>query len=137
MALATLGAVGGALIAQSSAQPGARATTQYRDQAKDHVLATRPAPPPRLLPGNAGGQAANAAEPSLAAVRLATRQVEQAVRAQASSLAFSIDQSSGKAVVTVTDSETGEVLRQIPSEEMLSLSQTMNRMQGLLLSQRA
>ena len=70
-------------------------------------------------------------------MRLATRQVEQAVRAQASSLAFSIDQSSGKTVVTVTDSETGEVLRQIPSEEMLSLSQTMNRMQGLLLSQRA
>jgi len=125
MALATLGAIGNALLPQP------------RDPAKDHVLLAHPAPPPRLLSGNAGVQTAGATEPSLAAVRLATRQVEQAVRAQAGSLSFSVEQSSGKTIVTVTDSETGQVVRQIPSEEMLSLSQAMNKMQGLLLSQRA
>jgi len=133
VALATLGAVGNAPISQ----PGAQLITQPRDQARNHVFATNPAPPPRLLPGNAGGQASGTAEPSLAAVRLATQEVEQAVRAQASSLSFSIEQSSGKTIVTVTDNETGQVLRQIPSEEMLSLSQAIDKMQGLLLSQRA
>lgn len=127
-----LAALGNAPPAPAGIQPG-RPTS---DQGKDHVLLAHPAPPPRLLPGDAGGQPAGAAEPSIAALRLATRQVEQAVRAQASSLAFSIDQSAGKTVVRVTDSETGEVLRRIPPEEMLCLAQTMNKMQGLLLSQR-
>jgi len=129
MAVATLGAIASALIPTPGAQHGG--------PAKDHVLATRPALPLRPLQGDAGNQVASATEPSLAAVRLATLQIEQAVRAQASSLNFSIYQSAGKTVVTVTDSETGQVLRQIPSEEMLSLSQAINKMQGLLLSQRA
>ena len=129
MALAALGSVGNALIQQSG--------NPTSDQAKAHAFATHPAVPSRLLPGHAGSQTAGAPEPSLAALRLATRQVEQAVRAQASSLNFSIDQSSGKTMVKVTDSETGQVLRQIPSDEMLSLSQVLNNVQGLLLSQHA
>ena len=136
MATAALGAIGASAYAPV-AQTGVQSGGPSSYQGKDHVLLAQAAPPPRLLPGNAGGESTQAAEPNIAAVRLATRQVEQAVRAQASSLAFSVEQLSGKTVVKVTDSETGQVLRQIPSDEMLSLAQTINSMQGLLLSQKA
>ena len=92
MATAAFGAIGAigastyAPLAQLSTQPGG----QSPYQGKDHVLLAQAAPPPRLLSGDAGGQPASATEPSIAAVRLAARQVEQAVRAQASSLAFSV-----------------------------------------------
>jgi flagellar protein FlaG len=37
-------------------------------------------------------------------------------------LKFSIDEDSGRAVVQVMDSETGEMIRQLPSEEILAVS---------------
>ena len=128
MAMAALGAVGAALSQQIG--------NSTPDQAKAHGVTPHPAAASRLLP-DPTGQTAGAPEPSLAAVRLATRQVEQAVRAQTNSLNFSIEQAAGKTLVKVTDSETGQVLRQIPSEEILSLSQVLNNVQGLLLSQHA
>ena len=44
-------------------------------------------------------------------------------------LNFSIDEASEKNVVKVTDSETGEVIRQIPSEEVLRLSERLKDLQ--------
>ena len=52
-------------------------------------------------------------------------------------LNFSIDDSTGKTIVRVTDGETGELIRQIPSEEMLAIAQSLDKMQGLLLRQKA
>ena len=37
-------------------------------------------------------------------------------------LQFNVDDSTGRVIVIVTDSETDEVIRQIPSEELLALS---------------
>lgn len=37
-------------------------------------------------------------------------------------LQFTVDDKSGRSVVTVMDSETDEIIRQIPSEEMLELA---------------
>jgi len=37
-------------------------------------------------------------------------------------LQFNVDDSTGRVIVTVRDSETDEVIRQIPSEELLALS---------------
>ncbi len=41
-------------------------------------------------------------------------------------LLFSVDDSTGRVIVTVRDSETNEVIRQIPSEELLALSQHLS-----------
>lgn len=54
-----------------------------------------------------------------------------------SSLQFSLDQDSGRTVVKMIDTETAEVLRQIPSEEMLAISKSIDRMQGLLINREA
>lgn len=77
------------------------------------------------------------AGPSLEQVQQATKQVQQFVQAQNSNLTFSVDQGSGKTVVKLMDSETGKVIRQIPSEEMIAMSEAMDKMQGLLLKQKA
>lgn len=49
-------------------------------------------------------------------------------------LAFRIDEESGKNVVTIYDKRTGEVVRQIPDEEMLSLSRQLAHHSGGLVT---
>jgi len=39
---------------------------------------------------------------------------------------FSVDEDSGNSVITVTDRETGDVIRMFPSEEMLAISAQLN-----------
>jgi len=46
------------------------------------------------------------------------------------SLKFEVDEDSGETVVTVKDKQSGEVIRQIPSEEMLSLSKRLKALNG-------
>lgn len=45
-------------------------------------------------------------------------------------LNFSIDDSSGQVVVKVIDSESEEVIRQIPSEEMLAMARRLRELSG-------
>ena len=49
---------------------------------------------------------------------------------------FSIDESSGKDVISVFASETQELIRQIPSEEALKLLKRMDETIGLLFSEK-
>lgn len=41
-------------------------------------------------------------------------------------LQFSVDEDSGRQVVTVTDKLSGDVIRQIPSEEVLRLARNLS-----------
>lgn len=52
-------------------------------------------------------------------------------------LLFSIDKDTGTTVVKVVDTETEEVIKQIPSEEMLALSKALEQLRGLLVKQKA
>lgn len=52
-------------------------------------------------------------------------------------LEFSIDEATEKRVVKVIDSTTGDVIRQFPSEEALAIAQSLDRLKGLLLQQKA
>ena len=54
-----------------------------------------------------------------------------------SSIQFSLDDDSGRTVVKLVDTQTEEVLRQFPSEEMLAISKSIDRMQGLLINREA
>ncbi|MDD5176134.1 MAG: flagellar protein FlaG [Sterolibacterium sp.] len=77
-------------------------------------------------------------QPSSEQIRKAVESVKQMVNStSANSLDFSIDEQSGKTVVRVTDSDTGEVIRQIPSKEMLEIARSLDQMQGMLLKQKA
>lgn len=53
-------------------------------------------------------------------------------------LEFSVDTDTQKAIVKLVDSETGDVIRQFPSEEALAISRAIDQIQqGLLLKQEA
>lgn len=50
---------------------------------------------------------------------------------------FKVDDSSGRVVVNVTEATSGEVIRQIPSEEALRLSESMTEIRSLLFKAEA
>ena len=50
---------------------------------------------------------------------------------------FSLDDSTGRVVVKVTDSTSGEVIRQIPSEEALRLAERLDEARSLLFKAEA
>ena len=51
-------------------------------------------------------------------------------------LQFSVDENSGRTVIKVLDAETKEVIRQIPAEEVISLSRTLGRKDSLIFSEK-
>lgn len=52
-------------------------------------------------------------------------------------LAFRVDDKSGEPVVSVLDVDSGDVIRQIPSEEALKLAQKLTEVTGLLMKTEA
>lgn len=52
------------------------------------------------------------------------------------SLSFTVDQETGRSIISVIDIETGEVVRQIPPEEVLNFLKQYQEQNGLLLSRR-
>ncbi|WP_445773054.1 flagellar protein FlaG [Shewanella sp.] len=48
-------------------------------------------------------------------------------------LKFSVDDDSGKQVIKVQDIESGDVIRQIPSEEALELAKKISEVSGVLM----
>ncbi|WP_227006710.1 flagellar protein FlaG [Shewanella donghaensis] len=52
-------------------------------------------------------------------------------------LAFKIDDESGKQIVNVLDLDSGDIIRQIPNEEALELSQKLAEVAGFLLKTEA
>ncbi|MCX9458055.1 flagellar protein FlaG, partial [Vibrio cholerae] len=63
-----------------------------------------------------------------------TAQIEKFMNSMQRGLAFSIDEKSGSQVVSVLDKRSGEVIRQIPSEDMLVIARQMaDKAAGILL----
>ena len=59
----------------------------------------------------------------------AIAKVESFLKVQNRDLAFSIDEETNRSVVTVKDSQSGDVIRQIPSEEVLKLAERIQELQ--------
>jgi flagellar protein FlaG len=76
-------------------------------------------------------------EPSHAEIKQASRQLETFMQSMNRYLEFRIDQESGRTVVTVKDKTTGDVVRQIPAEEVLRLAQNLGGKGGALLNRTA
>jgi len=67
-------------------------------------------------------------------LKQAVQQIEKFVQSVKRNLEFSIDEPSGKVVVKVIASDSGEVIRQIPNEEVLKLANSLNDASSLLFS---
>lgn len=95
-------------------------TTVRKPRTERVPAADAPATPPQ--------PAADAAE-----VDAAIKAANQSMQSVATNLKFEKDTTTGKTVVRVIDSETQQILRQMPSEEMLAMSKALDRLQGLMV----
>ncbi|HRQ59072.1 MAG TPA: flagellar protein FlaG, partial [Azoarcus taiwanensis] len=73
--------------------------------------------------------------PDLETLQSALTDVKAALSVVTSDLRFTIDDDTGRTVVKIVDKETDEVIKQIPSEEMLRISRALDTLQGLLIKQ--
>jgi flagellar protein FlaG len=78
---------------------------------------------------------ARAADPQ--AVKEAVAAANEAMKSIKSELDFSVDDDTGKTIVRVIDKQTGTLIRQMPSREMLEIAKALDRLQGLLVSHSA
>ena len=62
-------------------------------------------------------------------IETAVAQLSEFVQTNNRQLNFSVDEGSNKQVVKVTDAESGKIIRQIPSEEVLALSERLQDLQ--------
>jgi len=85
-------------------------------------------------PEKAGNQAA---EPDRETLLQAVEDVRKAIEPVAQNLLFSIDDDTGRTIVKVVDAQTDEVIRQMPSEEVLAISKAIDKLKGVLIQQKA
>jgi len=67
------------------------------------------------------------------AVRAAAQQIDSYLRSIGREVEFRVDDDTGMTVVTVRETATGDVIRQIPNEEVLQLARRFEASSGTLL----
>ena len=101
--------------------------------------------PPAALKAAAPVETAQAVPPSGQAqqaaikeqINKAVQDINKTIQAASQNLEFSVDQDAHQVIVKVIDQQTREVLRQIPTEEVLEIAKSLDKLQGLLIKQTA
>ncbi|MBS4016595.1 flagellar protein FlaG [Azonexus hydrophilus] len=75
--------------------------------------------------------------PSRDEVEGAVSRLSKFVAPNQSEINFSVDESSGIRVVKIIDRNSNEVIRQMPSEEAVALARALDKLQGLLIKDKA
>lgn len=75
--------------------------------------------------------------PTRDVIAKAAEELQQFVQSMGRNLNFSIDETTGYHVVRVVNPDTGELIRQLPSEELLKVSREFARLNNVLVSQKA
>lgn len=70
-------------------------------------------------------------------IEAAVATIQDFVQSVSRSLNFSLEEGSGRVVVKVTDAGSGDVIRQIPSEEALQLAENLSEVRSLLFKAEA
>lgn len=77
-------------------------------------------------------------QPSPEQLKNVVDNINRALKQSNKNLEFSVDTDTKKQLVKLVDTETGDVIRQFPSEEALAISRAIDQFQqGLLLQQEA
>lgn len=83
---------------------------------------------------NATEQQATSAPASREDIEAAVGNIQEFVQSVRRNINFSLDDSTERVVVKVTDALSGEVIRQIPSEEALKLAESLSEARSLLFT---
>ena len=96
----------------------------------DNAVAAPHTAPPKAQPPAAQST-------SIESAKQVARQINDFLRSASSDVQFEVDNESSEVVVRVVDSQTKQVIRQMPSEEMIAISKSLDKMTGLLVQQKA
>jgi uncharacterized FlaG/YvyC family protein len=96
-----------------------------QNQQLSKVQAEQVLPPQEVTPGDYSEREIN----------LAIEQVQVMMDLRNRSVEFTTDTESGAQVVKVVDSDSGDVIRQIPAEELLSFMRNLTRMIGTFIDE--
>lgn len=122
--------INGAIQSAVTMADGVRVVnTQHGDET------ARSAPVPNELPTKAVKEIPAAQEEEQ--LKEAADQLNEFVKNFASNLEFFVDKDTGKMVVKVLEKQTGKLIRQIPSEEMLQIAKVLDTVQGLIIRKNA
>lgn len=75
--------------------------------------------------------------PSLDQVKQAVQEINKSMNSQSRGLEFTVDDESKQTVVKVIDQKNGEVIRQIPSEEAITIAKSLEQALGNLVKEKA
>ncbi len=89
---------------------------------------------PRLL---ADVQNAGLDKPDAKRVQESIADINKVMAGFSISVQFKIDPDYKELIVKVVDQETGQLIRQIPTEEVVKMSKAMDNLKGLLFAQSA
>lgn len=97
------------------------------------------APPGKAMPvgGSPMPPGSGSGEVDQAELAEAVSRISEFVQTVQRDLSFSIDDQTGRTVIKVIDSATKELVRQIPSEEVLAIAQSLEDMTGVLFQAEA
>ena len=70
-------------------------------------------------------------------LKAAVNSVQEYIKPLNNNLEFSVINDTRQVLVKVVDSETKEVIRQIPSEEMIAIARALDSIKGLFIKQNA
>jgi flagellar protein FlaG len=124
-------------VAQPAPLLQSAGTLPARSERADQAAAAPQAPVAAPAPSALAVSGAEVAKPSREAVVQAAQHIESFVKSVGRSLDFSVDPTTGDNVLRVLNSESGEVVRQLPSEETLRIARAVDYIQSVLVNQRA
>ncbi|MEH6470251.1 MAG: flagellar protein FlaG [Halopseudomonas sp.] len=125
--------------APASAQPKPQATS-VQGSAQSAPQAVEPESQVKQVDAAAKAEAAQGsieqAKVSAERLQASVEKLNQFMKEGQRALAFSVDDSAEQVVVRVTDRETNELVRQIPTEEALAIREHLDSVMGMLLSEK-
>lgn len=103
------------------------------DAARKQVVGAEPAGEERAAQPVSGETASISREQ----VETAVSTIQEFVQSARRNINFSLEDGSGRVVVKVTDATSGDIIRQIPSEEALQLAESLEEVRSLLFKAEA
>ena len=76
-------------------------------------------------------------QPTREVVAKAAQQIQSFVQSMGRNLSFSVDSTTGYHIVRVTNPETGDVVRQLPTEDLIRIAQSFAQLNAALVHQKA
>jgi flagellar protein FlaG len=121
------------MIIQPSSNPVNTGLVAEQKNGAPPVKQDVPVQQPQVQPPHAK----EGSQPSSKQLHDAVEQVNKTIQALSKDVHFTVDKETGLYVVKVVNTETKEVIRQIPSEEMVDLAKRLDELKGLIIRQKA